>query len=234
MLGHTAGDELMVQAARRFEKSTSKFEGVLARWGGDQFALLIPDVASADAALDIAGLLQEQLRAPFELRRHRLVVAATVGVTCADSGQQRAEDVVREADIALSVAKRQETAKDRRVCAEHGGTGGESREPGGGPARRHRKARAAIGCFSRSSICEPTRWWAPRRCCAGATRWRVCSRRSDSCASRRKSGLMVPITRWIILQGDQARGGLAAASARQSEFLHQHQSFRRPRCAIRI
>jgi Diguanylate cyclase, GGDEF domain len=35
MLGHTAGDELMVQAARRFEKSTSSYEGVLARWGAD-------------------------------------------------------------------------------------------------------------------------------------------------------------------------------------------------------
>jgi diguanylate cyclase (GGDEF)-like protein len=106
MLGQTAGDELMVQAARRFEKSTSAFEGVLARWGGDQFALLILDVASVEAALNVAGLLQEELRAPIELRRHRIVVMATVGVTCVESGQQRAEDVVREADIALSAAKR--------------------------------------------------------------------------------------------------------------------------------
>jgi diguanylate cyclase (GGDEF)-like protein len=111
MLGHTAGDELMVQAARRFEKSTSAFEGVLARWGGDQFAVLILDVASTDAALHVAGLLQDELRTPFELRRHRLVVTATIGVTSVDSGQQRAEDVVREADIALTVAKRQETSK---------------------------------------------------------------------------------------------------------------------------
>jgi diguanylate cyclase (GGDEF)-like protein len=111
MLGHTAGDELMVQAARRFEKSTSAFEGVLARWGGDQFAVLILDVVSTEAALQVAGLLQEGLRTPFELRRHKLVVTATFGLTSVDSGQQRAEDVVREADIALSVAKRQENAK---------------------------------------------------------------------------------------------------------------------------
>jgi diguanylate cyclase (GGDEF)-like protein len=111
MLGHTAGDELMVQAARRFEKSTSAFEGVLSRWGGDQFAVLILDVVSTEAALQVAGLLQEELRTPFELRRHKLVVTATIGVTSVDSGQQRAEDVVREADIALTVAKRQETSK---------------------------------------------------------------------------------------------------------------------------
>jgi diguanylate cyclase (GGDEF)-like protein len=110
-LGHTAGDELMVQAARRFEKSTSAFECVLARWGGDQFALLMLDAASAEAALNMASLLQEELRSPIELRRHRLVVAANIGITCVDSGQQRAEDVVREADIALTVAKHHETTK---------------------------------------------------------------------------------------------------------------------------
>ena len=110
MLGHTAGDELMVQAARRFEKSMSAFEVVLARWSGDQFALLLLDVASAEAALNVAELLQEELRTPIELRRHRIIVAAKIGLTSLDSGQQRAEDIVREADIALSVAKRPESA----------------------------------------------------------------------------------------------------------------------------
>lgn len=106
MLGHTAGDELMVQAARRFEKSTSAVEGVLARWGGDQFAVLILDVASTDSALGVAGVLQDELRAPFELRRHKLVVTATIGVTTVDSGQQRAEDVVREADLTAPTGNR--------------------------------------------------------------------------------------------------------------------------------
>jgi diguanylate cyclase (GGDEF)-like protein len=111
LLGHTAGDDLMVQVARRFEESSSALDGTLARWGGDQFALLLLDVASPVAALDMANLLQEQLRSPFNLRRHQLSVAATLGVTCVESGQERAEDIMREAAIALSVAKRQETTK---------------------------------------------------------------------------------------------------------------------------
>jgi diguanylate cyclase (GGDEF)-like protein len=111
MLGQTAGDELMVQVARRFENSTSAFEGVLARWSGDQFAILILEVPSVEAPLEIAGLLQAELRAPFELRRHKLIVGATFGITCADSGQKRAEEVVMESDIALTVAKRNETAR---------------------------------------------------------------------------------------------------------------------------
>jgi diguanylate cyclase (GGDEF)-like protein len=108
-LGHTAGDELIVQAARRFQNAVARFDGVLARWSGDQFAVLVPDVV-ADDALDIAASLQGELREPVELRRHRLSVAARVGVTVVESGLQRAEEIVREADIALSFAKRHETA----------------------------------------------------------------------------------------------------------------------------
>jgi diguanylate cyclase (GGDEF)-like protein len=111
MLGHTAGDELMVQAARRFEKTMASLECVLARWGGDQFAVLIFDIPSAELARSTATQLLEELRPPFELRRHRLGVTAAIGVTTAESGQQRAEDVIREADIALSVAKRRATEK---------------------------------------------------------------------------------------------------------------------------
>jgi len=109
-LGHTAGDELVVQAARRFQKAAAQLECVLARWSGDQFAALVFDVHSMDAALDVASLLQKALQAPFDLRKHRISVTARVGLTTIDSGLQRAEEAVREADIALSVAKRHDTA----------------------------------------------------------------------------------------------------------------------------
>ena len=111
LLGHTAGDDLMVQVARRFEEMMTSIDGVLARWGGDQFALMLLDAASAEAALQAANRLQEQLHSPFNLRRHQLTVAATLGVACVDSGQERAEDIMRDADIAVAAAKRQETTK---------------------------------------------------------------------------------------------------------------------------
>ncbi|HTW37779.1 MAG TPA: bifunctional diguanylate cyclase/phosphodiesterase [Steroidobacteraceae bacterium] len=107
-LGHTAGDELMVQAGQRFQKSVSLPQSILARWGGDQFALLVPEIPSSEAAAALAGALQEALREPFELRRHRLSVTARVGMSSIDAGPHRAEDAMREADVALAVAKRQE------------------------------------------------------------------------------------------------------------------------------
>jgi diguanylate cyclase (GGDEF)-like protein len=107
-LGHTAGDELMVQAGRRFQRAVASIPSVLARWGGDRFALLVRDLRSADAAPQLAGELQAALQEPFELRRHRLGITARIGMSCLESWPQRAEQLMQEADVALSVAKRQE------------------------------------------------------------------------------------------------------------------------------
>ncbi|HET9108351.1 MAG TPA: bifunctional diguanylate cyclase/phosphodiesterase [Steroidobacteraceae bacterium] len=106
-LGHTAGDELMVQAGRRFQRAVPP-ASVLARWGSDQFALLVRDLDSAEAAPRLASELQALLQEPFELRRHRLGVAARIGMSCLESWPQRAEQLMREAQVALSVAQRQE------------------------------------------------------------------------------------------------------------------------------
>jgi diguanylate cyclase (GGDEF)-like protein len=197
MLGQTAADELMVQAARRFEKSTSAFHGVLARWSGDQFALLILDLASAEAALDIAGLLQAELRSPFQLRRHQLVVGATVGITCADSGQQRAEDVVREADIALSVAKGEETAKVVLYAPNMGGQAANivSLEADLHVAlekqQLHLLLQPIVDLRTYTMVgCEALlRWRHPLENVLVPSRFlRIAE----------ESGLMVPITRWVI------------------------------------
>jgi len=105
-LGHTAGDELMLQAAQRFAKALGGLESVLARWGSDQLAVLVYEVGSIAAAHAIANELQNARQEPFALRQHRIRIGSHIGYTCIDSGVQRADDAMREADIALSVAKR--------------------------------------------------------------------------------------------------------------------------------
>ena len=218
-LGHTAGDELMVQVARRFEKATAKFEGVLARWGGDQFALLILDVASAEAALDIAALLQEELRSPIDLRRHRLVVTATVGVTCVESGQQRAEDVVREADIALSVAKRHEAAKIVVYAPNMAGQAANlvSLEADLHVAVENHELRLVfqpivdLRTYKMVGAEALLRWRHPVEGLLAPDRFlRIAE----------ESGLMVPITRWVILRVIRVAGDWARRlPANQSFFI---------------
>jgi len=119
-LGHTAGDELMMQAARRFANSTTAAECILARWGGDQFAVLLLDVPSPESAATLAAVLQDALQVPFDLRKHRLSVTASIGLTTVDS-PERAEDVIREADIALSAAKKDETSRTLAYAPAMGG-----------------------------------------------------------------------------------------------------------------
>jgi diguanylate cyclase (GGDEF)-like protein len=105
-LGHTACDELMLQAAQRFAKALEGLECVLARWGGEQLAVLVYEVESTAAAYAITTEIQNARQEPFALRQHRIRIATRMGFTCIDSGLQRAEDALREADVALSVAKR--------------------------------------------------------------------------------------------------------------------------------
>ena len=110
-LGHTSGDEVMVQASRRFDRAAAALECVFTRWDAHRFAVLLLNAHSKETARAFAALLQESLNAPFELRGHRLGVAASVGLTHVDSGLKRAEEVVREADVALSVAKSDQFGK---------------------------------------------------------------------------------------------------------------------------
>jgi diguanylate cyclase (GGDEF)-like protein len=107
-LGHTAGDELLLQAAQRCAEALGITEHVLARWSADQLAVLVQEVASGAAAQDLADRLQEACRQPYELRQHRLSVSSRVGFTSVDSGLQRAEDMMREADLAVAMARQQQ------------------------------------------------------------------------------------------------------------------------------
>jgi len=115
-LGHTAGDELLLQAAQRCTQALGASDHVLARWGVDQLAVLY-EVASAAHAQQLADCLQEECQRPYELRQHRLSVACRVGFTCTESGMQRVEEVLREADLAMSAAAQQESLRARAYAA---------------------------------------------------------------------------------------------------------------------
>ncbi|HTL93566.1 MAG TPA: EAL domain-containing protein, partial [Steroidobacteraceae bacterium] len=110
-LGHTAGDELLLQAAQRCAQALGATEHVLARWGADQLAVLLSEVESAAAAQELADRVQEECQRPYELRQHRLSVSSRIGFTCIDSGMQRAEDALREADLAVSIARQQQRVR---------------------------------------------------------------------------------------------------------------------------
>jgi diguanylate cyclase (GGDEF)-like protein len=120
-LGHTAGDDLVLQAAQRFAGVLQETEHSLARWGADQCAVLLGEVESAPQLRERAAALHGACQQPFSLRRHRVRVAARIGFTCIERGLRRPEEALREADVALSLARRQSAPSTVEYTPELGG-----------------------------------------------------------------------------------------------------------------
>ena len=112
-LGHVAGDELLVEIAKRLESSlrasdtVARFEGdhTLARMGGDEFTILLDGIGDADRALSIANRLRASVAQPFQLQGREVVTSISIGLVVSADRYRRAEDMVRDADTAMYRAK---------------------------------------------------------------------------------------------------------------------------------
>ena len=103
-LGHAAGDALLAAVAARLRESVRPGDTV-ARFGGDEFAVLLEDTSGTDEAVSVAERIVEALRPPFEIEGHQWFVRASLGVSLSTSGQIDADDMMRNADVAMYVAK---------------------------------------------------------------------------------------------------------------------------------
>ena len=115
-LGHAAGDQLLVEVARRITDELRAGD-VAARVGGDEFLVLLDDVATREAALAVAHRVAARLRAPHVLGPHRVVATGSIGVALGPDGRASADGIVAAADAAMYAAKR----TGRGVCVLHGG-----------------------------------------------------------------------------------------------------------------
>ncbi|MBD0318992.1 MAG: PAS domain S-box protein, partial [Gemmatimonadetes bacterium] len=104
-LGHGVGDRLLVEIARRLSAALPP-DATVARFGGDEFTLLLPPVATAVDATHMAERLLDALAVPFALAPGQDVFAsASVGIALASGMGEAPEELLRNADAALSRAK---------------------------------------------------------------------------------------------------------------------------------
>jgi len=103
-LGHEAGDLLLSVVAQRLRRCLRP-EDALARFGGDEFVVLVEDVDDSAEAVRVAERITEELRWPFRLKRRELYVAASIGISLGDARTHDPEDLLRDADTAMYRAK---------------------------------------------------------------------------------------------------------------------------------
>ncbi|MDH3730496.1 MAG: diguanylate cyclase, partial [Acidimicrobiia bacterium] len=103
-LGHEAGDHLLQAVAQRI-KAATRPEDTVARFGGDEFAILVEDLASDQHAVDAAERIVNTLAVPFRLGDRDLSSQASIGVTITH-GDSEPEQILRDADVAMYAAKR--------------------------------------------------------------------------------------------------------------------------------
>jgi diguanylate cyclase (GGDEF)-like protein len=95
-----------VAIARRLE-SCLRSEDTVARFGGDEFAVLLEDIKDVSDASNVANRIQETLRLPIYLNGYRLLTTASIGIALSCHGYEDPKNLLRDADIAMYRAKEQ-------------------------------------------------------------------------------------------------------------------------------
>lgn len=103
-LGHALGDKVLMIAAKRFVRMLDS-KDMVARIGGDEFAVILCDVATVGKAQKVARRLLDNIAHPFSLSGNNVSIGVNIGIAPCDTEYDTPEEVLRDADIAMHYAK---------------------------------------------------------------------------------------------------------------------------------
>ncbi|MGV6825580.1 MAG: putative bifunctional diguanylate cyclase/phosphodiesterase [bacterium] len=116
-LGHGYGDVLLKEAADRL-KSIVSSEDILARWGGDEFVVVMQHFEDENEVAELAGQLLEAMRKPIDLHRHNAVATISIGISTYPEAGEDAESLLKNADLAMYRAKNEGRDQSRFFIQE--------------------------------------------------------------------------------------------------------------------
>jgi diguanylate cyclase (GGDEF)-like protein/PAS domain S-box-containing protein len=108
-LGHLVGDKLLIAVGLKLAECLRPGDTV-ARLGGDEFAILLEGVSELKYAVDVADRIHHGLSIPFVIEGHDIYAAVSIGIALGSELYERAEQVLRDADIAMYEAKKRGSA----------------------------------------------------------------------------------------------------------------------------
>ncbi len=111
-LGHMIGDQMLISVARRLD-ACSRPGDTVARLGGDEFTMVLDGTHDEEEATRIANRVHEAMRRPIILEGHEVFTAVSIGIAQGSLKYECAEDILRDADLAMYRAK--SLGKDRHV-----------------------------------------------------------------------------------------------------------------------
>lgn len=103
-MGHLIGDRMLIEVADRI-RTALRTGDTLARFGGDEFTVLLEDVCDVGMATELAKRLQSVIAEPIELDGQQVVSSASMGVAMGGSGYELPDEMLRDADVAMYRAK---------------------------------------------------------------------------------------------------------------------------------
>jgi diguanylate cyclase (GGDEF)-like protein/PAS domain S-box-containing protein len=114
-LGHPAGDQMLIEVGRRL-MNVVRAGDTVARFGGDEFAILLAELPGTGLAMEVAARLHQTLGQPYQLADREVTATASIGMVLRVDGYQQPLQVLHDADLALYRAKA--AGKNRTVVFE--------------------------------------------------------------------------------------------------------------------
>jgi diguanylate cyclase (GGDEF)-like protein/PAS domain S-box-containing protein len=199
-LGHAAGDEVLVEVARRLDANIRGGD-TAARFGGDEFAVLLEDIAGSHDAADTAQRILEMLALPIRAGHRDITLRGSLGISVAILDDSRdADELIRDADAAMYIAKRDgkgayrlfEPAMHEGVLARLELRTDLQRAIATDQLELHYQPLVRLADGSVSGVEALLRWHHPERGVVSPV---------EFIPIAEETGLIIPIGRWVLREG---------------------------------